>query len=35
VQFKKRPSKDESGRLENWLKARTKTDRLKLVFQVN
>jgi len=35
VQFKKRPSKDESGRLENWLKARTKTDRLKLVIQVN
>ena len=35
VQFKKRPSQSEKERLENWLKARTKSEKLKLVIQVN
>ena len=35
VQFKKRPSQSEKERLENWLKARTKSEKLKLVIEVN
>ena len=35
VQFSKRPKKEETDRLERWLKARTKADSLKLVIQTN
>jgi len=35
VKFSKRPIKEETDRLERWLKARTKADSLKLVIQTN
>ena len=35
VKFSKRPKKEETDRLERWLKARTKADSLKLVIQTN
>ena len=34
VQYARRPDRKEAARLEEWLKARTKADSLKLVIQV-
>jgi len=31
IEFKNKPKKDETTRLENWLKARTESDSLKMV----